>query len=514
MRWERPLAVLTAALGVVLLGVGGAILSIQGRLTTSSGYPLIAGLALLIAYALLDPRALTDLVRSRRSRFGTLSVLITALVIGILVLANVLAARSTQSLDLTRFRVNTLAPQSVLEAQSVSQSMDMIMFFRRSDPGFDDTKALLDRFASVNPKIRVSVQDPFVDPVQARQFGVITSGTVVIRYGGKTQLLNSGSQGEQDVASAVLKLESSRSPSVCWTVGEGERDLKDAAQITGYSDAAAQLAAENFTQRDLLLSQTGEIGSGCDIVVVMGPSKPLTDTGAKALTGYLDAGGSLLLALDPWTDPAVAARYNDLLKPYGLTFTDGLVVEDAAHSADRDPTTPAVVQYGASPIAKDLANRVSFFPLASAIAGSGAAGATVTRVASSSDQSYLVQDPRQDLARKPADQAGPFVLMETSERAPGGTAAKPSRVVLVGTASLGENRALEFSVVNRQLLVGSLDWLSAQENLIAIPAKPNRNPNLALTQEQQNLNVFVTLLLLPLLAGVGGLLVWARRRLF
>jgi len=104
--------------------------------------------------------------------------------------------------------------------------------------------------------------------------------------------------------------------------------------------------------------------------------------------------------------------------------------------------------------------------------------------------------------------------METSERAPGGTASKASRVVLVGTASLGENRALEFSVVNRQLLVGSLDWLSAQENLIAIPAKPNRNPSLALTQEQQNLNVFVTLLLLPLLAGVGGLLVWARRRLF
>src|SRR5205807_3432194 len=213
MRWERPAAVFSAVLGLILLGVGGAILSIQGRLTTTSGYPLIAGVALLIAYALLD------------------------------------------------------------------------------------------RFASVNPKIRVSVQDPFVDPVQARQFGVITSGTVVIRYGSKTQLLNSGSQGEQDVASAVLKLESSRSPSVCWTVGEGERDLKDAAQITGYSDAAAQLAAENFTQRDLLLSQTGEIGSSCDIVVIMGPSKPLTDTGAKALAAYLDAGGSLLLALDPWTDP-------------------------------------------------------------------------------------------------------------------------------------------------------------------------------------------------------------------
>src|SRR5207302_1755789 len=105
MRWERPAAVFSAVLGLILLGVGGAILSIQGRLTTTSGYPLIAGVALLIAYALLDPAALRDLVKSRRSRFGTLSVLLTGLVIGILVLANVLAARSTQSLDLTRFRV-------------------------------------------------------------------------------------------------------------------------------------------------------------------------------------------------------------------------------------------------------------------------------------------------------------------------------------------------------------------------------------------------------------------------
>jgi len=59
-------------------------------------------------------------------------------------------------------------------------------------------------------------------------------------------------------------------------------------------------------------------------------------------------------------------------------------------------------------------------------------------------------------------------------------------------------------------LTGSLNYLTEQEQLISIPPKPAGPPTLALTQEQTNLNLWITLLVLPVLVVCGGLAVWWR----
>ena len=509
--WERKFAVACAVVGVALLFLGLSISLVEGRVSSGS-YPLIAGVALIVAYGVLDPGALRDLVASRQSRFGSLSVLITALVIGLLVMANVLASRDTRALDLTKSKINTLAPKSIAVVQKADSDIQVTLFFVRGDSGLSDLQALLSRYQAAAGRVKVAVVDPNVNPTQARALNVQVDQTIAIQYHGKTTLLNPGQQAEQDITAAILKLESDQTPVVCWAIGDGERDLKDTAKIQGYSDVAQQIVQDNFTTRDLLLSQAETVPPECGVVVVMGPAKGLSEAGARALTAYLAAGGRLLLALDPWLDAATTAKYNEFLKPFALSFSGGLVVDpDAAHSASNDPTTPAVTQYGNSPIAKNLNNRVAFFPVSSAISGSGGADESVVAVARSSDLSYLIQEPRQDLKKLAGkDLPGPLVLMETVERTPLG--GKKQRIVLVGSSSVGENRALASSVVNTQLVTGSLDWLTEQEGLISIPPKPARNPSLTLTQEQQNTNIFVTMLLLPILVVVGGIAVWARRR--
>lgn len=513
--WERRLAVACLLVAVILLFVGASSFLVEQRMTASSSYPFIAGIALLISYVILDPTAARDLVSSRQSRFGTLSVVVTAVVIGILVMANVLAARSTQALDLTRYKVNTLAPESIQVAQRLDSDATATLWDVSNDPTLTTITNLLGRYQSVNRHLKLTVSDPNFDPTTARAQGVVGGSSLpflVISYHAKTQILTPGSQNEQDITAALLKLESSRTPAVCWVGGEGEVDLKNADTLLGYSEASDQMQRDNFAVKDLLLSQATAVPADCDVVAIVGPTKPLTDPAVKELTDYLAKGGRLLLALDPWREAAVTASYNSALTAYGLSFNGGLVVPEASQAARNEPTAVAIVGYGSSPIVKDLTNRVSFFPESTSIDSTTAADVTATPVAQTSSAAFLIETPRQPpFTQLPVDKPGVFTIMETAERAPAG--ATKSRVVLVGTSAFAENNVFQASAVNIQLLTGSLDYLTEQEQLISIPPKPAGTTTLALTQEQTNLNLWITLLVLPLLVVGGGMAVWWRRRL-
>src|SRR5258708_26165492 len=101
----------------------------------------------------------------------------------------------------------------------------------------------------------------------------------------------------------------------------------------------------------------------------------------------------------------------------------------------------AVTTYGRSPITNDIQGHVSFFPLATAIMGTTAAGVRATPIATTSSTSYAIAQPRsvQDLARKAGDASGPFNVMETLEQSAG---SKHTRIVILATAGFAENRTM------------------------------------------------------------------------
>jgi len=88
---------------------------------------------------------------------------------------------------------------------------------------------------------------------------------------------------------------------------------------------------------------------------------------------------------------------------------------------------------------------------------------------------------------------------------------KVARIALIGSPDFGEDVALGAGANNQQLLLGTFDWLSQQENLIAISAKPGPQA-LSVTQQDLYLNGFVTLILVPGAIGAIGFAVLVRRR--
>ncbi len=455
---------------------------------------------------------------ARRARAGSLSLVVTLVVIGVLVGANVLASKSTQAVDLTRGGLNTLAPQSVLAAKLLTADLQVIGLFRaEAGNGQTEAEALVSLYAVQSSHVKYRREDYSSDSTDIKRYAVKEPNTIVLDYRGKTELLAEGSQGEVEFTAALLKLESDRVPLVCWAIGDGERDLKDINQSTGYSSVADILTKNNFATRDLLLSQATSIPSDCDELAIVDPTAELPATSVKALDDYLAAGGKLLVAAEPWAKDAKSIdSLNAALKPYGFGFSGALVIEiDPSRRSSSDPTTLAVGNYGRSAITNDIQGRVSFFPLATAITGMQAAGVTAAPIATTSSTSYAIAEPRsvQDLARKAGDASGPFNIMESVEQPAG---SKRTRIVMVGTAAFAENRTMPptNSDANLELALASFQWLAEQDSLISIPPKARRALPLALTQQDQSTLIFITSVLMPGLIVFGGVMVWWRRRVF
>ena len=453
---------------------------------------------------------------ARRARAGSLSFFVTAVVLALLIGANVLASRSSQAVDLTRGGLNTLAPQSVLAAKRLTSDLDVIGLFKAgAGNGQTEAEALISLYAAESSHVKYRRADANADLADVNRYKVKRPNTLVLDYRGKSELLTQGSQGEVDVTAALLKLESDRVPLVCWAVGDGERSLGDKDTNSGYSGVADILAKNNFISRDLLASQVSSIPMDCDEVAVVAPTKALPAAAVKAIGGYLASGGKLLIAADPWQqDPAVTRSLSDVLKPYGLGFSGGLIVEtDPAHNGGNQ-TIPAVTQYGVSPITTDIKGIASYFPQSTPITGTPDPAATSVAIARTTNGSFVVSSPRNDYAtRKEGDVGGPFTIMETLEEAAGG---KRTRIVVSGSGAFGENLVLPPNAggANLELALASFQWLAEQDSLIAIPPKAARALPLALTQQDQSTLIFITGVLMPGLMVFGGVMVWWRRRVF
>ncbi len=437
-------------------------------------------------------------------------------VVAVLVAINVFVSRSPLTWDLTRAGNNTLAPQSMLAAKHLTKDLEVIgLFVPGAGNGQPEAEALVSLYAAQSPHVKYRSADPTRDPADVKKYGVTQTNTVVLDYGEKTELLLQGSQSEQDFTSALLKLESDRTPVVCWATGDGEAQLTDTNQKSGYSAVATLLENNNFARQDVLLAGGAAIPTTCDELVILDATAALPDAAVKAVDTYLAGGGRLLIAAEPWAkDPKATQSMSAILKPYGVGFSGALVVEtDPSRAVSQDPTIPAVIDYGRSPITSDIQGIVSFYPQTTPITGNPAAGVTAVKIAATTSRSYAAPQIRTDLTRKQGDLAGPFTIMETLEQ-PAGTG--KTRIVVVGTQAFAQNGTLppNNNDANLELVLGSVQWLAGQDDLIALPPKPDRALPLTLTQDEQSTVIFITAVLMPGIIAVAGVAVWWRRRVF
>lgn len=326
-------------------------------------------------------------LNSRKLRYGSVSVVITALIIAVVVMANViftaLAEKNLLRLDLTpeelyslsedfinliengdaAYEKSTEAPIAKIDQYREEQGDDSlkinIIFCEEKDKVYEDeTQRYVQQTArQIEEEFEGYVDLQYIDvernPSAVSRFKLtsdvdIPTDSVIVEFEGQYKILGLrsfyvfaesdntkpvGFNGEKQFASAMLAVTRASTPVACLTNNHGEN-------IENISGFKATLEEAGYEVKTLNL-ETEEIPEDCRLVIVFGPQNDFMSvrTGTSdineigKLDDFLQDGNSMMVFMDPETP--VLPNFEEFIAEWGIQFDRNATTGDAQYVVDK-----------------------------------------------------------------------------------------------------------------------------------------------------------------------------------
>ena len=503
-------------LKTIPLGVIGAVLAVAGAI----GYSVVPENIWLVA--LLEGSALLCLMisfvvhfsglkafSSRRStRAGANSLLMILLFVGILVIANFLAARHSIRWDLSENQNFSLAPQTHRVLRSLPREVTITVFTREKDPGYQSYKERLDSYRQASQKISVEFVDPERQPKIAQQYGITRTDTAVFESAGQSVRVNAPS--EVELTGALIRVSQDSKKRVLFLEGHGEPSFDD-RERTGLSAAREILLKQGYDVGTLSLLKEEAVPDHTAILVVAGPRRPVIAEEQERIHAYVEKGGHLLLLIDPDTQ----ADLNPLLKRWGLGVGPGALVDLQDRLAQGDLTSLLIRTFTVHEITQDLSASV-LFPLARHITFDEQAGNAWDYVplARTSPNSWAETDLKGRVVNlnEKEDVKGPLPMAAalTPKVTPEEGKPRPA-IVIIGNSTFATNAFVNFPG-NSDFFLHTAAWLAEERNMMAIVPKDSALRPFTPNPLQERALLYLQVILLPATMLISGIVVWRKRR--
>ena len=509
----RKLAPLGLALaGLAALGAAGVYIVLR---EFNLAVQILLGLIVvgLALFVILDPDRVRRALTGRQARYGSNALVLSLAFIGILVVANLLAAENPQRWDLTEDKTYTLTDETIATLEKLPEAVTATAYFTQN---LDTSRAnsLLDQYAyHGKDKFTYRFVDPDADPISAQAAGIARDGTVVLRMGEQTVQVTTVS--EQELTSGLVRLINPQASVIYFLTGHGENSPDDASE-TAFSQVKRLLESKNYTVKTLSLLATNAIPEDASTIVIAGPQAPLTPAEVDLISAFQAEGGGLVALYEPQVDPAGQMAADDPLATYlssewGVRFDADVVVDPTS----QQPFAPYAASYGSHAITNQMNGMSAWFPTARSL--------TLSEVASGAAQSGLVFSAQQAWGETDleglnsgegqvqfdadADLPGPVTLAAAAENLN-----SAARLVVFGDAEFPSD-AYFLAYGNGDLFVNSVDWSAGREELISLNPRSATPRTLASPQAYTlNLIFLGTVIVAPGVALVAGVLTWLQRR--
>lgn len=423
---------------------------------------------------------------TRTARVGGYSFVLSLVVLAILVAVNVLAEKLPSSW--TQFDISAAQLYSLTaDTKAVVTNLDQdVTIYWISQAGQEDTviEKLLDRYEELSDHITVLKRDPDVYPTFAQQYTdeTVTNNSLVVESGERNRYIgyddiyqydtgnyySTGSvsqvfDGEGQITSAINYVVRTDLPQVYLLSGHGEAELSQS-----FTDALTRANYE--TVADFSLLNVDAVPEDCDALVVNAPTSDISGEELAMLQSYVQGGGRLLVFSGPQQDTDLP-NLNALLADYGVTVTDGVVVDpNRDYYAFTAPYVlmPEIQQSDITQPLLDGSYNI-IVPIAQGLTvGDTTAGAVTPLLQTSADSfSKAAGYAMSTYEKEDGDVDGPFTLAVSIEDSAAG-----GRVLWVASDYLLDEQYNAFSAgANLDFVMNGLSWMIGETDAVSIRSK-------------------------------------------
>ena len=521
-------ALAVRGININLLGIH--IPSIYPAWAEYASYGAWAGLVCVLIYMAGQWRDVSVFYQGRGARYGTMSLVSVVVFLAILVAVNYLGTRQGKRWDLTANQVFSLSDQTIKILKDLKEPVKVTVFERNDQ--LDVHRARLQEYQYQTTQLTTEFIDPDRQPTRAASAKIETLPTILFEYKGRTERVTS--TNEQDLTNALIKVLTGTARKVYFLQGHGEKDTASSDR-GGLSAATEQMKQDNFSFDQLVLIQQKTIPDDATIVVMAGPTTDLFAPEIEALNAYVAKGGKVLVLLDPLLKGPAQPLLTQFLADWGIRAGSDVVLDIAGRAKlGADESITVAAEYPSHPITTGF-RVVTAFPMARSMAPiEGGSNAHIAQpLVRTSEQSWseanlsALGDEKTEVAfnADKGDKQGPVtvgaavsapatVTPPSGNSSPGSpdSERKPeTRIVALGDSDFATNQNIGFAG-NRDFFMNTLNWLSQQENLIAIRPRQPEDRRLSLTPDQQNRIAILTIFIIPGLVFATGIYTWWRRR--
>lgn len=478
-------------------------------------YLFVAGALVIIgvaAYAIMEPDRIRRMLTGRQARYGSNAFVMSIAFLGILIVGNVLAFQNAgETWDLTEDNSNTLAPEMTTALAALPEKVTATAFFSQAS---DTTTAdeLLNKIkANSKGKFDYSFIDPVRDPQAARDAGVTGDGKILLQMGEQQEIVAFAS--ETEILKGLSRLVNPGNNIVYFLTGHGELDVEQAGDAS-MMRARETLESKNYTVKTLNLPAENQIPEDASVIVIAGPTKPVSEGEVDLLKQYLDKGGSVLIM----EDPTALTDFEDeadpladmLAKDWGITLDNDIVID----LNSPQPTTAVAALYDSQhPITVNTNRLAAYFPFTRSLdIAESTQEATLTRLVQTNERSWGETDFESlrtggDIAFDSGEAQGPLTLAVSGENSTSG-----GRVVVFGTSGFAGDQMFD-TYGNGDIFVNSIDWAAEQEQSIGVtPKTPTQRTFNAPGQFQWLAILLGSVIIIPGLVVLAGVSTWLSRR--
>lgn len=423
---------------------------------------------------------------TRTARVGGYSFVLSLVVLAILVAVNVLAEKLPSSW--TQFDISAAQLYSLTaDTKAVVTNLDQdVAIYWISQAGQEDTviEKLLDRYEELSDHITVLKRDPDVYPTFAQQYTdeTVTNNSLVVESGERNRYIgyddiyqydtgnyySTGSvsqvfDGEGQITSAINYVVRTDLPQVYLLSGHGEAELSQS-----FTDALTRANYE--TVADFSLLNVDAVPEDCDALLINAPTSDISGEELAMLQSYVQGGGRLLVFSGPQQDTDLP-NLNALLADYGVTVTDGVVVDpNRDYYAFTAPYVlmPEIQQSDITQPLLDGSYNI-IVPIAQGLTvGDTTAGAVTPLLQTSTDSfSKAAGYAMSTYEKEDGDIDGPFTLAVSIEDSAAG-----GRVLWVASDYLLDEQYNAFSAgANLDFVMNGLSWMIGETDAVSIRSK-------------------------------------------